>query len=123
MNKSFVELVSRDILNIDTPFLDCESYEPQGQRQERLLDILAKLGADTYLSGPSARSYIDVGPINQRDIRLEWMDYSGYPEYPQLYGKFEHSVSILDLLFNTGSEAPWYIWGWREEHSANRSGQ
>jgi hypothetical protein len=23
-------------------------------------------------------------------------------------------VSILDLLFNVGPDAPWYIWGWRE---------
>jgi len=26
----------------------------------------------------------------------------GYPEYPQLHGDFEHAVTILDLLFNTG---------------------
>ena len=34
------------------------------------------------------------------------MSYEGYPEYPQLYGGFEHAVTALDLLFNTGPEAP-----------------
>ena len=34
------------------------------------------------------------------------MDYDGYPEYPQLHPPFEHAVTILDLLFHTGTEAP-----------------
>jgi hypothetical protein len=33
------------------------------------------------------------------------MDYSGYPQYPQLHGSFEHGVSIVDLLFNAGPDA------------------
>jgi len=33
------------------------------------------------------------------------MSYEGYPEYPQLHGPFEHAVTALDLLFNTGPEA------------------
>ncbi len=33
----------------------------------------------------------------------------------ELYRPFEHGVSVLDLLFNTGDKAPYYIWGWREE--------
>ena len=33
------------------------------------------------------------------------MDYSGYPQYEQLYPPFVHEVSIVDLLFNTGLEA------------------
>ena len=38
-----------------------------------------------------------------------------YPEYRQLYRPFEHGVSVLDLLFNTGEKAPYYIWGWKDE--------
>jgi hypothetical protein len=37
--------------------------------------------------------------------RVSWADYSGYPEYTQLGGPFEHGVSIVDLLFNTGPAA------------------
>ena len=37
------------------------------------------------------------------------MSYDQYPEYPQLFPPFEHSVSILDLLFNTGPEAHTFI--------------
>jgi len=31
--------------------------------------------------------------------------YSGYAEYNQLHPPFEHGVSILDLIFNEGSNA------------------
>ena len=37
------------------------------------------------------------------------MDYSGYPEYPQLHPPFEHEVTVLDLLFNTGADAPRFM--------------
>jgi hypothetical protein len=37
------------------------------------------------------------------------MNYDGYPEYRQLHGDFEHAVSVLDLLFNTGPDALRYL--------------
>jgi hypothetical protein len=33
------------------------------------------------------------------------MDYGGYSPYRQLFGAFEHRVSIVDLLFNEGPRA------------------
>ena len=41
----------------------------------------------------------------QENIKVEWMDYSGYKEYEQLNSPFEHGVSILDLIFNEGDRA------------------
>ncbi len=57
------------------------------------------------MSGPAAKGYIEVEKFMQSGIRLEWMDYSGYPEYTQLSESFEHGVSILDLIFNEGPNA------------------
>ena len=37
------------------------------------------------------------------------MDYNEYKEYNQLFGDFEIGVSILDILFNEGSNASNYI--------------
>jgi hypothetical protein len=42
-------------------------------------------------------------------VITEWMNYDGYAEYPQLHGAFEHAVTTLDLLFNTGPEARRYL--------------
>jgi hypothetical protein len=37
------------------------------------------------------------------------MDYSGYPEYNQLYPPFDHNVSIIDLIMNEGPDAIQYM--------------
>lgn len=114
MNKAFVEKISVELLGIKTTFLNSNDYNAQGAKQDRLLDLIKKIGCDTYFSGPAAKDYIDENEFKLHNIKLEWMDYKGYPTYPQLHGEFEHAVSIIDLLFNVGPEAPKYIWGWRE---------
>lgn len=72
---------------------------------ERLLELCKVAGATTYVSGPAAKDYLDVSRFNAVGINVDWADYSGYPEYPQLWGAFDHRVSIIDLLLNTGSSA------------------
>ena len=42
-------------------------------------------------------------------ITLESMQYES-PEYPQLYPPYDPQVTILDLLFMVGLDAPKYIW-------------
>ena len=42
---------------------------------------------------------------------MRYMDYAGYPEYPQLHPPFDHAVSVLDLLFMKGPAAGAFIWG------------
>ncbi len=78
-------------------------------RSERLVQLCLACGATNYLSGPAAKEYLDEALFAAAGIDVEWMDYSGYPEYPQLNGKFEHGVTILDLLFNTGPDAVRYM--------------
>jgi len=75
----------------------------------RLLNIASAAGADSYLSGPSARVYLDESVFAAHGIGVEWMDYQGYPAYPQLYGPFDHAVTVLDVLFNTGPDAARYM--------------
>jgi hypothetical protein len=45
---------------------------------------------------------MNLGTFSERGIDIEWFDYSGYPEYEQLWEGFSHGVSVLDLLFNCG---------------------
>lgn len=108
-----------DILGIQTQLLCsmdlCSAGSAtNGAKDDRLINICRELGATVYLSGPSARDYIVEEKFQEAGIELVYKEYSGYPEYPQLFPPFEHAVSILDLLFNCGPEAPYYIWGWRE---------
>jgi hypothetical protein len=79
-----------------------------GRRTERLIQILTRVGAKHYISGPSARDYIEQDKFDAAGITLEYMTYD-YPEYPQLYPPFDSQVTIMDLLFMTGEDAPKYI--------------
>jgi hypothetical protein len=45
----------------------------------------------------------------QENIKVHYLDYSGYPEYTQLYGDFTHEVSIVDLILNEGKNAPSFM--------------
>jgi len=98
-----------ELLGIHTPITRDTDYELRGSSSERLLALCLQAGATHYLSGPAARAYLDVEAFAERAVEVEWMDYSGYPRYPQLHPPFEHGVSVLDLLFNTGGEAPSYM--------------
>jgi len=115
LNQTTITHVAREFLGIRTSFADSRVYAAGGQKLDRLLDLLRKLNAATYVSGPAARDYIVPERFADLGIELVWKDYAGYPEYPQRFPPFEHGVSILDLLFNTGPDAPWYIWGWRTD--------
>jgi hypothetical protein len=115
LNQYVITYVAREILGITTRFADSREYASTGNRLERLLDLIRKTGAGTYLSGPSAKDYIDPKRFDDLGIALVWKDYTGYPDYPQFYPPFTHQVTILDLLFHIGPEAPYYIWGWRNK--------
>jgi hypothetical protein len=113
LNQYLIRTISRDFLGIATQFEDSRQYGAQGQKLDRLIDLLAKTGAELYISGPTAKGYIDEQRFVHAGIELVYKDYSGYPVYPQLFPPFEHAVSIIDVLFNCGAEAPYFIWGWR----------
>jgi hypothetical protein len=113
LNQFLIRTIARDFLGIGTEIRDSREYDPAGRKQDRLLDLLRKCGAATYVSGPAARDYIQPERFAEAGIELIWKDYSGYPEYPQPYPPFTHAVTILDLLLQMGPAAPGHIWGWR----------
>jgi hypothetical protein len=102
VNAHFVNTFCR-ILGIETAVKSVVDFVVHGDRNERLVDICVKLGADTYISGPAARSYLDEAAFAKAGIAVEWFDYSGYASYPQLWGDFEHGVSIIDTILNCGA--------------------
>jgi len=109
MNQAVVERISRELLGIRTEFEDSRKYSLTQRKAERVKELLLKCGADEYLSGPAAKDYLSEESLDEAGIRLEWMSYAGYPEYPQLNPPFTHQVSVIDLLFNTGDQAVKYM--------------
>ena len=98
-----------DYLGIKTRITHSCDYTLADGKTERLADLCRQAGGSEYVSGPSARDYIEEKVFADMGIKLTWFDYAGYPEYPQFWGEFAHGVTILDLLFNCGKEAPCYM--------------
>jgi hypothetical protein len=114
LNQHAIRTIARDFLGLKTRFADSRSYAPKGRRLARLLDVLRAVGASRYISGPSARTYVDAEAFGAAGIELEFKSYDGYPSYAQQHLPFDHSVTIVDLLCNAGPAAAFYIWGWRQ---------
>jgi len=98
------------LLKIETKITPSSNFVLREGKTERLVSLCQELGATHYLSGPSARSYMEPRLFDEAGIVLQYADYSRYPVYEQLHGPFEHAVSMLDLLFNVGAaETPQYM--------------
>lgn len=114
-NQFLISHIAKEFLGIQTRFVRSDEFRVTGQKQDRILGLLQAVGATAYHSGPAAKAYLDPARLADHGIQLTWKDYGGYPEYPQRFQPFEHAVSVLDLLFNVGPDAPFFIWGWREQ--------
>lgn len=104
INRLFIERICGWI-GLGTRLCRSTDYLHGDGKSERLLDLCRQAGATVYLSGPAARGYLDETLFADHGIRVEWMDYGGYPSYPQLHGEFDHFVTILDLLLNVGPDS------------------
>ena len=108
INRHLIEGVC-DVLGIRTRLSWSTDYAAEGARTERLVSLCRAARADRYLSGPSARAYLDEDAFARAGIEVAYANYEGYPEYAQVHPPFEHGVTVLDLIFHVGAEAPDYM--------------
>jgi hypothetical protein len=103
INQCFLEGICK-LAGINTPMhLLKEHVVSHGDKTDKLIAVCKQYNATRYLSGSSAKTYLDITKFTDADIEVEWMNYDHYLEYPQLHSPFEHAVSMLDMLFNVGS--------------------
>jgi hypothetical protein len=94
------------LLGITTPITRSEAYAVScDNATERVVRLCRAVGATHYLSGPSARDYLEEKRLADAGIALEYIDYAGYAPYPQPHGDFLHEVSILDAVACLGEGA------------------
>jgi hypothetical protein len=92
-----IGLLSTEFLYASELPFDTVTLEPS----QRLLSMVMAMGGTSYLSGPSAKDYLNVALFEHAGVKVEWMHYD-YVEPPQLYPPFTHHVSIIDLLLMVG---------------------
>ncbi|MEN9523333.1 MAG: hypothetical protein RL065_1710 [Bacteroidota bacterium] len=108
INQKFITRIN-DFLKIKTKFVKVELSGFENDKTNKLVQICQQQKADKYLCGPASKQYLNEQKFNENKIEVQYLDYSGYSEYNQLHGKFIHEVSIIDLLFNEGSNAYKYL--------------
>ena len=108
INFVFIEKIC-NLLGIKTALKCSSDFALPGNRTERLVNLCKQANANHYLTGPSAKNYLEENLFEQENIKIEYIDYSGYSEYTQLHNPFIHEVSIIDLIFNEGPNSPKFM--------------
>jgi WbqC-like protein family. len=108
VNIAFIQFFNQ-ALGINTEIRFAEEFNQEGDRFARLVNICRQLDASCYVSGPSARNYLNEDLFTQNDIDVCWFQYNAYPQYKQLGSGFDHWVSILGLLLNEEPQAKKYM--------------
>jgi hypothetical protein len=70
-----------------------------GQKAELVLNICRACNADTYISGPFGREYLDREAFKKAGIKVLFHDFTPF-EYPQIGQTFIPYLSSIDMLFN-----------------------
>lgn len=108
-NTQAIKFISQEILKFKTIFGSYESEKEFVDPNHRLLEILKLYGAKTYVTGPSAAAYLDDNLFLLNGIEIQFFKYGPYKPYKQRGTEFIDHVSILDTVFNCGSNIREYI--------------
>ncbi|MBF4983628.1 WbqC family protein [Nonlabens mediterrranea] len=96
-------------LGITTKIIRSKDLVLHGDKNERLIGLCNQLNCNRYISGPAAKSYMDLELFASNHIKVEFLEYSGYKVHKQLFNDFEPLVSIVDILFNEGPNSRDYV--------------
>lgn len=93
-----------EILYIETSIFYSSDLGVGSKKNDLILDLCKKVGANYYLSGIFGKNYLNEDEFYKNGIFVGYQEYI-HPEYDQVYPGFEPYMSIIDLLFNHGKDA------------------
>ena len=88
---------------------------------QRILDICKKSNAETYVSGPLAKNYLNENQFLKEGVKIKWFNYNNYKTYRQFFPPFQHKVSVLDLIFNEGKKAKNFLKSCKNKENGNKN--
>lgn len=103
LNEALIKVISI-LLGMNIKYIRASKLNVPGHRTELLVNICKALGANTYLSGPMGREYMDEELFKKEGLSVRYSDFK-HPAYKQLWGDFIPNMSIVDLMFNKGQES------------------
>lgn len=98
LNMEFIREVAKKLAP-STELLRCSNLNAQRAREEKLLSLCEKLGAERYYSNAGSAVYLEEEreKFESRGIRLEFQKWS-HPEYRQNGPGFVSHLSVVDAL-------------------------
>lgn len=94
------------VLDIDTKIIKSTSLSLKSENpNDRLIEICKNLKATHYIAGKGSRNYMDEEKFQNENIHILWQNYPiDQIVYKQLKKPFVSGLSVLDVLFNIGTE-------------------
>jgi len=93
-------------LGIETPMTMSSELKVGPGKTQRLVNICQALNADTYLSGPGGKRYMEMELFERAGLTVKFQEFTS-PVYAQQFADqgFLPNLSVLDALFCCGPEA------------------
>jgi len=93
------------ILKIKTPIILSRDIPQSGKKADLLLSICKNLSATHYISPPGSKNYLDESNcFTKENIPISYFNFN-HPTHNQQHGEFIPYLSIIDLIFNHGTES------------------
>ena len=108
LNRHIIMIIL-NYLGVSTRVTTSSDYSFSGNPSQKLASIAEQAFATHYVSGPTAKTYLDQKLFDDIKIRVEWFNYPQETNYRQLWGEFIPRLSIIDLLMNIGKETKTFI--------------
>ena len=80
------------------------NYKINKTGTDRIIDLVKKMNADTYLINASESKFVDRNKLTTAGIDLKIV-YPNLKQYRQSFEPFIADLSVLDVLFNLGNES------------------
>lgn len=84
--------------------------------EARVIEIVQRVGGDTYLSGHGGKNYQDEEHFTHAGINLVYSDFQPL-KYSQQWGDFLPNMSVLDYCMNEGYEIDSFFELLKEVHT------
>jgi hypothetical protein len=99
--KRICELLKFDFKN---KMIISSSFGLNSRSNELLIDLTKKVDCNTYMAGGGADSYQDISLFKEKNIEFIYQDFVQPKYYQQGENGFVPGLSIIDYLFNNGTE-------------------
>ena len=87
--------------DISTKIVRSSALNIKSKKSNLILDLCKSYSADRYLSGALGANYLVSEDFSSDNIEIEYQKFD-HPTYPQLWGKFESCMSVVDYWMNCG---------------------